>query len=323
MTAQSEVTDQALVAVAEAIRAERAAETSEDVEQNAQLAYLQAALDTANAEAAADDVADAEREATITSLKKQVASLKDQIAQTAKVTAIGASQPLNNLFGNTAGGVRIFLQDSNDANQLSPTNLQSIPQGGTVVVSRKDRGTWFAPALKSLKSARPDLKVYGTVSHHEPENDTTPDIYTQECREDAVALRAAGIPSVQILMGGSCNNGTWQQWVELSVDQLWWDVYHGGAGKQPKQYRAPADWLAVYFAANKTISKPIGFAEFGSRPTVTDNENYSSPAYLQWVKENAAYCRSHPDLLAALWFNFGAARIRFQNEPMATAWLKA
>lgn len=248
--------------------------------------------------------------------------LKRQIAELTHTTAIGASLPLDNLYGNTVEFVRIFLQGD------AAIPLGAVPQGASVMVSRKTRGGWFGTRLADARRTRPDITLYGVEAIHEPEDNVkrgemTVEIYKAQCREDVPIIRAAGAIPVQVLMGGSVNDGTASQyWVEES-EQIWYDVYHGGAGKVPDRYKAPEVWLKPYFDAAAAAGKPMGFAEFGSRTTAADNENYAAPAYIYWLRENSAYCRSHPDLVAASWFNFGAARIRFQNQAMADAWLSA
>lgn len=283
------------------------------------------ATDTALAnERNASDKTISDQQATIDDLQAELAALKAPTA-----AKIGASLPLNNLYGNTVEIARIFLQDD------SAISLTGIPQSASVVVSRKTRGAWFGTRLADAQKARPDVKLYGVCDIHEPEDDvkralaanpTNPDytiaIHKARCREDVPIIKGAGATAIQVLMGGSVNDGTASKFWEPAVDQIWYDVYHGGAGKTPDSYKAPATWLKPYFDAAMQAGKPMGFAEFGSRPSVADNDNYAAPAYLQWVRDNSGYCRQHPTLLAAAWFNFGKARIRFQNQAMADAWLK-
>lgn len=267
------------------------------------------------AEALSDDATDA---ATIAALRAELEALKAP-PTTAKGAKIGLCPPLNNLFGNTPEMVRIFLMSDR------AVDLTNVPDSAPIVVSRPSRGLWFGNRLAEAKAKRSG-PVIGCAGQHEPENDVAKGSYTISyyrdwVKEDAAQFKSLSIPSAQVLMGGTCNAGTWEQWVVPEADQLWWDVYHGGAGEIPKTYKAPEDWLQVYFDANTKVGKPIGFAEFGSRTTAADNENYAAPNFVSWVKANSNYCRSHPTLKAAAWFNFGK-RIRITNQAFADAWFK-
>jgi len=284
-------TDTALADAKAALERERAAENAEDVVQDAALKKAQ------------DDLA---------------AAQADDATETAGCR-IGVCPPLNNLFGHVPNIVRIFLMSD------QPIPLSGVPDDAMIVVSRPSRGEWFGNRLAEANERR-NGPVIGVAGQHEPENDVAKGSYSLQfykdwVKEDAALFESLSIPSAQVLMGGTCNAGTWEQWVVPEAKQLWWDVYHGGAGKIPETYKAPATWLKVYFDANTKVNKPIGFAEFGSRTTAADNENYAAPNFLNWVKANSNYCKSHPTLKAAAWFNFGK-RIRITNQAFADAWFK-
>lgn len=229
---------------------------------------------------------------------------------------IGACLPFNNLYGNVPGVARIFMPPGDQSVQL---NLSTVPDAAMIILSRKDRGNWFSATLDWVKANHPgELVVCAGV--HEPENDALPvSTYASWVREDAAMIEGKGLTSCQILMGGTANLGTWEQWVVPEADWLCWDVYHGGAARVPKTYKAPETWLKVYFDANVKVGKPIAFPEFASLPIASDN---LGTGLVEWMRTNSRYCRTHPTLKAAAWFNGPGAKVRFQNAAQADAWLK-
>lgn len=188
-------------------------------------------------------------------------------------------------------------------------------------------GSYDSRLLRWFQTAPRSANIYWTY-WHEPENDSQldPAQYRAAWQRISALSRQASNPRLRatlILMGYTVQRGSgrdWRDWYPGSadIDVMGWDVYNTGAKKD--KYNDPATLFGSVAAVARSVGKPWGIGETGSRLIPGDNGSQRAA----WLREAARYLDSAGALWAAYWdANGRGGSFKLTDAPSIAAWRAA
>ncbi|MBW4095326.1 MAG: hypothetical protein HIU81_08090, partial [Acidobacteria bacterium] len=236
-----------------------------------------------------------------------------------------------NRFG-PLGTVRLF-------DNLVPQSWSSLSSlaGKSLIISFRPMpadvlsGKYDAALLDWFKTAPRTQETYWSYIH-EPEAEVqagkfTTAEYRAAWRHIAALEAQAANPHLHattIMMAWTLNPASKQNWLDYYpgsdvIDVVAWDPYNdAGSVAGPQSYPDPAQIFAPVVAASKSVGKPMGIAETGSRLIPTDPSGTGRGAWLtkvgQYLKDNKALFVSYWDSAVSI------GDYRLTDAPSAAAW---
>ena len=188
-------------------------------------------------------------------------------------------------------------------------------------------GSYDSRLLQWFKTAPRTGNVFWTY-WHEPENDAQLNKaqYRAAWQHISALSRQANNPrlhSTLILMGYTVRPGSgrdWHDWYpgSAAIDVMGWDVYNVGAKKGI--YSDPANLYGPVAAVSRSVGKPWGIGETGSRLIPGDNGSQRAA----WLRSAAQYLDSHGALWAAYWdVDAKGGSFKLSDAPSIAAWRAA